>query len=163
MCFTTASRDVPQARSKLSPLVENENQADVFCPLLPGLPDDIAMYCLALVPRSNFPIMGAVSKRWRLFIQSKEFLAVRKEAGKLEEWLFVLTSDANGGGSHWEILGGFGKGPCLLPPMPGPGKTGYAVVVLDGNLLVMGGYVQNGGTRSVSSDVYQYDSRLNRY
>ncbi|GFY88138.1 Galactose oxidase/kelch repeat superfamily protein [Actinidia rufa] len=35
--------------------------------ILPGLPDDVAKYCLAwlLVPRTDFPVMGGVSKRWR--------------------------------------------------------------------------------------------------
>lgn len=43
-------------------------------PILPGLPDDVAKYCLALVPCSNFPAMAGVCKKWRSFIQNKEFI-----------------------------------------------------------------------------------------
>jgi len=46
--------------------------------LLPGLPDDVAKHCLALVPRIYFQSLGFVCKLWRKFIQSKEFYVVRK-------------------------------------------------------------------------------------
>ncbi|XP_068665896.1 F-box/kelch-repeat protein At1g67480-like [Aristolochia californica] len=149
--------------SKLSSHTIFQMSPDSYCPILPGLPDDVAKYCIALVPRSYLPVMGVVCKRWRSFIQSKEFLAVRKDAGKLEEWLYVLTGDAGGMGNHWEILDNLGGGHQLLPPMPGPLKTAFGVVVLDGMLLVMGGYVTEVGTSCVCADVYQYDSRLNRW
>ena len=55
--------------------------------LLPGLPDDVAKHCLALVPRNYFQSMGSVCKLWRKFLQSKEFYVVRKLAGSLEEWI----------------------------------------------------------------------------
>lgn len=77
----------------------NFNDTDI----LPGLPDDVAKYCLALVPRSNFPSMGKVSKSWRAFLESKELIIIRKLACVLEEWLYVLTHDKEGK----ESLGGF--------------------------------------------------------
>ncbi|THU50517.1 hypothetical protein C4D60_Mb06t21040 [Musa balbisiana] len=64
---------------------------DLNCPIIPGLPDDVAKTCLALVPRCDIPVMGAVCKTWRSFIQSKEFLTVRKYAKQVEEWIFILT------------------------------------------------------------------------
>ena len=132
-------------------------------PLLPGLPDDVAKYCLALVPRSSFPAMGGVCKRWRSFIQSREFLTERRIAGMLEEWLYVLTMDSEGKESHWEVLDCLGRKHHLLPPMPGPVKVGFGVAVLNGKLLVMAGYSVINGTASASADVYQYDSCLNRF
>lgn len=132
-------------------------------PVLPGLPDDIAKYCLALVPRSYFPKMGGVSRRWRSFIKSKEFIIVRKLAGLVEEWLYVLTTDAEGDGTHWEVLDCLGNKLSVLPQMPGPMKAGFGVVVLNGKLIVMAGYSMSDGVSSVSSDVYQYDSCLNRF
>ncbi|XVE85300.1 hypothetical protein DITRI_Ditri17bG0080700 [Diplodiscus trichospermus] len=134
-------------------------------PLLPGLPDDVAKYCLALVPRSCFPAMGGVCKRWRSYIQSKEFLAERRIAGVIEEWLYVLTMDSEGKESHWEVLDCLGQKHQLLPPMPGPVKVGFGVAVLNGKLLVMAGYSVINGTASASAsaDVYRYDSCLNSW
>ncbi|XP_058103295.1 F-box/kelch-repeat protein At1g67480 [Magnolia sinica] len=160
MCFSTTTPKNPQTRSRITTQLTPPNS---HCPILPGLPDDVAMYCLALVPRCNFPSMGAVCKRWNSFIQSKEFTTVRNEAGKLEEKLYVLTGDAEGNGSHWEALGCVENERQLLPPMPGPMKAAFGVVVLDGKLLVMGGYLADSNSRCVSADVYQYDSRLNRW
>lgn len=136
---------------------------DFHSPILPGLPDDVAMYCLALVPRSNFPSMGFVCKRWRSFIQSKEFIMVRNLAGMLEEWLYVLTVDPEGNGSHWEVLDGLGQKHHELPAMPGPAKVGFGVVVLNGKLLIIAGHAMADGSRSPLADVYQYDSCLNRF
>ncbi|CAA2999204.1 F-box kelch-repeat At1g67480-like [Olea europaea subsp. europaea] len=134
-----------------------------YYPILPGLPDDVAKYCLALVPRSNFPTMGIVSKRWRSFIKSKEFITVRKLSGVLEEWLYVLSMDSEGQESHWEVLDCMGHKHQQLSPMPGPAKAGFAVVVLHGKLLVIAGYSMVDGTGSASADVYQYDSCLDRW
>ena len=164
MCFSTATQKKnPKTHSKItSQVTPDALLPDSCCPILPGLPDDVAKYCLALVPRRDFPIIGAVCKQWRSFIRSKEFITVRKEAGRVEEWLYVLTGDPEGKGSHWEVLGCVGGEHQLLPPMPSPMKAAFGVVVLDGNLLVMAGYSADVGPGSVSADVYQYESRLNR-
>eukprot|EP01018_Ginkgo_biloba_P014084 Gb_29211 [translate_table: standard] len=129
--------------------------------LLPGLSDDVAKYCLALVPRSDFQSLGLVSKRWRSFVQSKEFYTVRKHAGTLEEWLYVLTADPNGERSQWQVLDSVNEKWELLPPMPGPLKTAFGFVVIDGKLLVMGGLVEDGSVDVASADVYKYDPTLN--
>lgn len=139
------------------------SQDDFDCSILPGLPDDVAKLCLALVPRANFPAMGGVCKKWRLFIQSKEFITVRKLAGVLEEWLYILTMDAEGKESHWEVLDCMGQKNRILPTMPGLAKSGFGVVVLNGKLLVMAGYSVINGVVFASPDVYQYDSCLNRF
>ncbi|KAJ6818983.1 F-box/kelch-repeat protein-like [Iris pallida] len=164
MCFNTATRNNRTGQSKCSTKIDSQTTIELYCPILPGLPDDVAKFCLALVPRSYIPVMGAVSKRWRSFIQSKEFITVRKEAGKVEEWIYVLTADAEGKGSHWEILDpSGGEERRTLPSMPGPVKAGFGVVVLHGKLLVMAGYSADVGTECVSADVYQYDSLLNSW
>ncbi|KAJ9709831.1 hypothetical protein PVL29_001347 [Vitis rotundifolia] len=163
MCLSNSVQQDTLTLSKSNPCLTSQFSDYSSGPILPGLPDDVAKYCLALVPRSNFPAMGGVSKKWRSFIRSKEFITVRKLAGMLEEWLYVLTMDAEGKGSHWEVLDCLGHKHKLLPPMPGPVKTGFGVVVLNGKLLVMAGYSVVGGTASASADVYQYDSCLNSW
>ncbi|CAI0381194.1 unnamed protein product [Linum tenue] len=148
-------------RSKSSPrLVTNEDD----CSMLPGLPDDVAKYCLALVPRPSFPAMGAVCRRWRSYIKSKEFITVRKLAGLLEEWLYVLLLDSGGKRSHWEVLDSCGNKHRVLPQMPGLVKAGFGVVVLNGKLLVMAGYsTADDGANCASDEVYEYDSSLNSW
>ncbi|KAK9108462.1 hypothetical protein Syun_024473 [Stephania yunnanensis] len=163
MYFSTAVEREPLSSQKVNSNLNRQEDNEFYTPILPGLPDDVAKYCLALVPRFKFPVMGTVSKRWRSYIQSKEFITVRKLAGRLEEWLYILTGDSKGKGSHWEILGCLDHANQLLPPMPGPTKAGFSVVVLDGNLLVMAGYSIYEGIDHVSSEVYQYDSRLNSW
>ncbi|KAI3696445.1 hypothetical protein L1987_79460 [Smallanthus sonchifolius] len=153
----------------ISKLVQKTNSRfhsiddDFDCPVLPGLPDDVAKYCLALVPRSYFPTMGGVSRRWRSFIKSKEFITVRKLSGLVEEWIYVLTMDTKGDGTHWEVLDCLRNKQAVLPQMPAPVKAGFGVVVLNGKLIVMAGYSMVDGVGSVSSDVYQYDSCLNSW
>lgn len=163
MRFSTVVKHEPPTRSKNVFHFTTRVGDSLFTPILPGLPDDVAKYCLALVPRSNFPAMGAVSKKWRSSIRSKEFITVRKLAGMLEEWLYVLTMDAEEQGSHWEVLDCFGNKHHVLPAMPGPMKAGFGVVVLNGKLLVMAGYLVTDGTGTASADVYQYDACLNSW
>lgn len=163
MCFSTLSRPPrPPTHTKGNRRLASKVVDYLETPILPGLPNDVAEYCLALVPRSDFPSMAAVSKRWRSFIQSKEFITVRKLVGTLEEWLYILAMDAEGKQSHWEVIDHSGN-KQRLPPMPGSVKAGFGVVVLNAKLLVMAGYSVIDGTGSASADVYQYDSCLNRF
>ncbi|KAF6150049.1 hypothetical protein GIB67_002831 [Kingdonia uniflora] len=148
---------------KTHPHISHHVHHDIYCPLLSDLPDDVAKNCLALVPRSNFPAMGVVCKQWRSFIQSKDFITVRKQIRKLEEWLYTLTADTKGKGSHWEVLDCVGNKYQRLPQMPGPQKAEFGVVVINGKLLVMGGYLVDEGTGCVSPAVYEYHSCLNRW
>lgn len=162
MFFSLGNHDT-LPRSKSNPHLPIHVSDDFDSPLLPGLPDDVAKYCLALVPRSNFPAMGGVCRKWRSFMQSKELITVRKLAGVLEEWLYILTMDVEGKESHWEVLDSSGLKHHHLPPMPGAMRAGFGVVVLNGKLLVMAGYLVVKGTGPASADVYQYDSCLNSW
>lgn len=159
MCFS----DLVQQDSRTGKSGSALTPDNRHCPILPGLPDDVSKHCLALVPRSCFPAMGAVCKQWRSFIKSKELITVRRLAGVLEEWLYVLTMDADGKSSHWEVLDCSGRKHRQPPPMPGPARAGFGVVVLDGKLMVIAGYYVADGTGCVSADLYQYDSCLNRF
>ncbi|EEC77152.1 hypothetical protein OsI_15607 [Oryza sativa Indica Group] len=158
--FVKAQTSLPATMQLKFP---TRTQGDSYGALIPGLPEDLAKVCLALVPRSYFPVMGAVSKRWMSFIGSKEFIAVRKEVGRLEELIYALITGDGGKGPCWEVLGSLEQQNRMLPPMPGLTKAGFSVVVLDGKLLVMAGYVVDYGKECVSDEVYQYDARLNRW
>lgn len=139
---------------------KNESQSTEFgCSIIPGLPNDVAKHFLALVPRVNFQSMGSVCKSWRIFIQTREFSVVRKHAGTMEEWLYVLTADSKGKGTHWQALNPLHGRWQTLPPMPGLAKATFGFVVINGKLLVIAGlYEDDDGTAKASADVYQYDS-----
>lgn len=162
--FTMKKKSFSDLANQDKSIVSNEAlDDDENSSIFAGLSDDVSKYCLALVPRSNFLAMGCVSKRWKRFIQSKEFITVRKLSGQLEEWLYILTSDSEGKGSHWEVMDSFGHNRRSLPPMPGTRKAEFGVVVLNGKLLVMAGHSSIDGPVSVSPEVYQYNSNLDRY
>ncbi|KAM0890142.1 hypothetical protein ACQ4PT_027234 [Festuca glaucescens] len=105
--------------------------------------------------------MGAVSRRWRSFIGSREFSTIRKEVRKIEELVYVLAHKSGAKGSRWEVLGEHKN--RTIPPMPGLTKVEFGMVVLYGNLYVMAGYPAVHGKDYVSDEVYQCDARLNRW
>ncbi|GMH20780.1 hypothetical protein Nepgr_022622 [Nepenthes gracilis] len=163
MCLSIpVQQDVPTISKGISQSISHIS-SDLYCSILPGLPDDVGKLCLALVPRANIPIMGAVCKRWRSFIRSKEFIMVRKQAGMLEEWLYVFTMDEDRRDGHWEVLDGLGNKHLSLPLMPGLPKTGFGVVVVNGKLLVIAGLTVSEEIASASAEVYQYHSCLNSW
>lgn len=142
-------------------LVSNHEGLDIN-DILPGLHDDVAKHCLALVPRTDFPSMAAVSRKWRSILSSKEFIMTRKLAGTIEEWIYICSVDAKTKESRWEVFDRLGSKQRQPSPMPGPVKVGFGKVVLHGKLLIVGGYSVVNGERLASADVYQYDSCLNR-
>ncbi|GAV84393.1 F-box domain-containing protein [Cephalotus follicularis] len=50
---------------------------DTQTPLICGLPDDIAFFCLARVPRKYHAVLKCVSRRWRDLVCSDEWHAHR--------------------------------------------------------------------------------------
>eukprot|EP00252_Welwitschia_mirabilis_P019208 TRINITY_DN4387_c0_g1_i1.p1 TRINITY_DN4387_c0_g1~~TRINITY_DN4387_c0_g1_i1.p1 ORF type:complete len:424 (+),score=55.21 TRINITY_DN4387_c0_g1_i1:486-1757(+) len=132
--------------------------------ILPGLPDDVAKHCLALIPRSDFSSLRCVSKTWRKFIGSKEFYMARKLVGMLEEWIYILTTDSANEQMRWQVLDSSHGKWEMLPPMPGPPKIAFGYVVLNQKLIVLGGLIcHDDDTLEASADVYQYDPVLNRW
>ena len=58
--------------------------------LIPCLTDDVAELCLSRIPHSGFRIIAQVCRRWRTFLRSEHFSAVRKLTGAVEEFTCVL-------------------------------------------------------------------------
>ncbi|KAL5215940.1 hypothetical protein ABZP36_007341 [Zizania latifolia] len=81
---------------------------------------------------------------------------------KLPSGVMTQKEGAGGKGVCWEVLGSLEQQNRVLPPMPCLTKAGFGVVVLDGKLFVMAGYVVAHGKECVSDEVYQYDAHLNR-
>ncbi|XP_051147364.1 F-box/kelch-repeat protein SKIP4 [Andrographis paniculata] len=71
-------------------IIRSENPA-----LLPGLPDDVALCCLARVPRWFHPILNCVSRRWRKLLCGEELHQYRLKHHLEETWVYALCRDKN--------------------------------------------------------------------
>ncbi|CAH2034059.1 unnamed protein product, partial [Thlaspi arvense] len=138
--------------------------------IIPGLTEDAAELCLSRIPRSSFRVISQVCRRWRTFLRSEHFAAVRELTGTVEEFMCVLMESECGRDVYWEVFDDFGNKLGQIPPVPGPLKRGFGVAVLDGGKIVfMGGYTEvegsgiNSTTVSASADVYEFDPSTNRW
>lgn len=73
-------------RAKTSANCDGENNR-----LIPGLPDEISLEIIARVPRICYLKMKMVSRSWKVAIGGPEVYQLRKELGRTEEWLYILT------------------------------------------------------------------------
>eukprot|EP00271_Cylindrocystis_brebissonii_P001001 TRINITY_DN11242_c0_g1_i2.p2 TRINITY_DN11242_c0_g1~~TRINITY_DN11242_c0_g1_i2.p2 ORF type:complete len:181 (-),score=22.93 TRINITY_DN11242_c0_g1_i2:208-750(-) len=82
--------------------------------LICGLPDDLALQCLARVPRAHHAVLRCVCSAWRRVADSEELYRLRRAARVSEEWFYVLTL--------FPLLKAFDPVAVkwhILPPMPG--------------------------------------------
>ncbi|CAF1972903.1 unnamed protein product [Brassica oleracea] len=143
---------------------------DLSSLIIPGLTDDVAALCLSRIPRSNFRVLYQVCWRWKTFLMSEHFTAVRKLTGMVEEFMSVLVETVPGKKVYWEVFDSSGNKLGQIPNVPGPMKWGYGVTVLGGEkILFIGGYtgipggcVTNRNTPLASADVYEFDPATNR-
>lgn len=63
-------------------------------PLIPGLPDDLALRCLAKISHGYHGTLETVCRRWRKLFQSAEYSNYKSREGWFENWLFVLTGES---------------------------------------------------------------------
>jgi hypothetical protein len=59
--------------------------------LIPALPDELALLCLARVPRAQHAVLSAVCRSWRRLLQTRVLYDIRQELCVTEEWLFLWT------------------------------------------------------------------------
>ncbi|XP_052144001.1 F-box/kelch-repeat protein SKIP20-like [Oryza glaberrima] len=72
--------------------------------LIPGLPDDVAMECLARVPSRSHRAVRRVCRGWRRAAASEAFRRRRRAAGAAEDVVFLVQATPARGGDD-------GKGP----------------------------------------------------
>ncbi|CAI5486194.1 unnamed protein product [Closterium sp. Naga37s-1] len=58
--------------------------------LIPGLPDDVALSCLARVPRGLYGSLKLVCRSWRAAIEGSELYTQRSHLGATESWLHLI-------------------------------------------------------------------------
>ncbi|XP_024543746.1 F-box/kelch-repeat protein At1g55270 [Selaginella moellendorffii] len=160
--------------------------------LIPGLPHDVALQCLARVPRVEHCLLRAVCRSWRWIVETPDFVEQRRLLGCAEDWLYlhVGTSphlderrDRDGSskrgsssGGKWQLVGGFSLWHALdpyrykwhaLPPIPYDESVTGGQVVLGATSVVMNGnlFVIGGAPfgKAAIRDVWVYNPLRNRW
>ena len=83
--------------------------------LLDGLPNEVALQCLARVPFVSHPILQLVCRSWRASVRNGELLNVRNQIGATEELLCVLAFEPE---NIWQLYDPRRHKWITLPVMP---------------------------------------------
>ena len=62
--------------------------------IIPGLPDDLGLRCLAKMSHGHHGLLETVSKRWRDLICSSGYATFKAREGWCGDWLFVPSHNA---------------------------------------------------------------------
>ncbi|KAK8971161.1 F-box/kelch-repeat protein SKIP6 [Platanthera guangdongensis] len=128
--------------------------------LIPALPDDLSILCIARVPRSHHHCLAAVSRTWRTFLRSPLLFSLRLEVGSFQHFL-LFKIETTPDQSRWYLLDRLRRNPSPplipLPEPPLPSILGYAVVTLGHSLFLLGGSIND----KPSPVVQIYDARFN--
>lgn len=131
-------------------------------PLLPGLPDDLAIACLIRVPRVEHRKLRLVCKRWQRLLSGNFYYSLRKNLGMAEEWVYVMKRDRDGKIS-WHAFDPTYQLWQPLPPVPVEYSEarGFGCAVLSGcHLYLFGG---EDPLRGSMRRVVFYNARTNKW
>ncbi|KAK8635883.1 hypothetical protein V6N13_004596 [Hibiscus sabdariffa] len=106
--------------------------------LIEGLPDAVALRCIARVPFHLYPKLELVSHSWRDAIRSSELFKARREVGSAEELLCVCAYDPE---NLWQMYDPLHDLWITLPVLPSKVRhlAHFGVVSTGGKLFVLGG------------------------
>lgn len=132
-------------------------------PLICGLPDDIALFCLARVPRVYHIVLKCVSRRWRDLVRSKDWHDYRRKHNLDETWIYALCRDKfecvccyvldpNSSRRSWKQIQGF--------PSHSLQRKGVGFEVLGNKLYLMGGCRWS---EDATDEAYCYDASINTW
>lgn len=137
--------------------------------LIEGLPDAVALRCLAWVPFYLHPKLELVSRSWRDAIRSRELFKAREELGSSEELLCVCAFDPE---NQWQLYDPLRDLWITLPVLPSMIKhlAHFGAVSAGGKLFVLGGWSEavdpqtgdQDGTFA-SNEVWSYDPILRQW
>lgn len=130
-------------------------------PLIHGLPDEIALICLARVPRRFHNVLRRVSKRWRELVSSEEWHTCRRRSNLDESWIYVLCRET---GTKCYVLAPDSSNRSLrfmhIIEPPCSGRQGVTIEALDKRLFFLGGC---SWLNDATDEVYCYDASSNRW
>ncbi|XP_078445117.1 galactose oxidase/kelch repeat superfamily protein isoform X2 [Wolffia australiana] len=106
--------------------------------LIPGLPDELALLCLAQISHGHHGALECVSRRWRDALRSDDYARIKARERLCGDWLFVLTDETTPAG--WRA---YDPSADRWRPLPRTSAEtshhGFGCAALDGRLLVLGG------------------------
>lgn len=107
-------------------------------PLIDGLPDEVAIQCLARVPFYFHPQLQLVCRSWRAVLRSPDIFKTHCEVGALEELLCVLAFEPE---NIWQLYDPLQDRWITLPIMPSEIRhlARFGVASVGGKLFVIGG------------------------
>ncbi|KAF5480751.1 hypothetical protein F2P56_001468 [Juglans regia] len=130
--------------------------------LIPSIPDDVALNCLARVPRSLHPTLSLVSKPIRSLLSSPLFFTARSLLQSTEPLLY-LSIRSPLSPSLWFSLGRTNDQDyprSLVPVPPAPSSSvGSSYAALGSSIYVLGGSTNDVPT----SRVWALDCRFNKW
>ncbi|KAL2892213.1 F-box/kelch-repeat protein SKIP4 [Bienertia sinuspersici] len=132
-----------------------------YSSLIQGLPDDIALFCLARVPRKYHAVLKCVSKRWRDLVCSDEWRDYRQKNHLGESWIYALCRDKSTDQVSFYVL----DPKCYWKSIPGfPSRCfkrkGMAFETIGTKLYLLGGC---GWSEDATNEVYCYDVVMNTW
>ncbi|KAA8543260.1 hypothetical protein F0562_021245 [Nyssa sinensis] len=106
--------------------------------LIEGLPDAVALRCLARVPFYLHPKLELVCRSWRAAIRSTELVKARQELNSLEDFICVCAFDPE---NLWQLYDPLRDMWITLPVLPSKVRhlAHFGVVSTVGKLFVLGG------------------------
>ncbi|MED6133603.1 hypothetical protein PIB30_029656 [Stylosanthes scabra] len=133
--------------------------------LIPSLPWDVALNCLARVPRSHHGALSLVSKPIRSLLLSPIFYATRSALNCTQPVIYITLRNSQS--ELWFSLplnssAPLSPSPIPPPPVPFPGfHRGHTYALLGHDIYVMGGFSRSGDPPS--KEVWILDCRFNRW
>lgn len=106
--------------------------------LIEGLPNEVALRCLARVPYYLHPKLELVSRSWKAAIHSPELFKARQEVCSTEDFLCVCAFDPE---NLWQLYDPLRDLWITLPVLPSKIRhlAHFGVVSTAGKLFVLGG------------------------
>lgn len=125
--------------------------AEIEVCLIPGLPNDLAIQCIARIPIVFHPFLSLVSKTWKSLLQSPLLFNTR-HSFNLQEQLLFLMFRTNNSSYQWYALHQYEcRRICLpLPAMPSQ-PVGAACTATHNKIFLIGGAVNEMASTSVLS------------
>ncbi|CAI9109221.1 OLC1v1008998C1 [Oldenlandia corymbosa var. corymbosa] len=158
---TTSCDLLPPTPPSPSPSPSPASTADSEAQLIPNLPDDVSLNCLARIPRPDYLKLSLVSKSWHSAMSSSALFATRSLLQTTQTSLYLNLRI--GSNFHWYTLlpkPNAQQKPFVIPLPPAPSRTvGPAFAVIGPKIYVIGGSVNEVPLNSV----WVYDCRFNRW
>ncbi|CAH8381280.1 unnamed protein product [Eruca vesicaria subsp. sativa] len=131
--------------------------------IIPGLPDDSSLRCLAMLSHGYHGTLECVSKKWRDLVRSDDYSCYKARNGWSGNWLFVLTE---GYKNQWVA---YDPEADRWHPLPinnisvfqdGWEHSGFECVCVSSCLFVIGGCYKSSSRHEktvVTNDVMRFD------